>query len=281
MKSVITEIATQNNLNLIEFTPLSGGDINAVFRLNCEEGDFAAKLNITSAFPEMFNTEAKGLQLLKSSNSFRIPNVIAIGGIGKTPYLLMEYISENRSKTNFWEAFAQNLSSLHQNTQHNFGLDYDNYIGSLPQQNNNCRTASEFYISQRLEPQFKTATDNGFYFHNLEQCLKNISGEIPNEPPALIHGDLWSGNYLVSENGNPVLIDPAISFASREMDLAMMQLFGGFPEEVFVCYHSFFPLKDGWKSRVQLWQLYYLLVHLNLFGSGYLASVESIVANYS
>lgn len=239
-----------------------------------------AKLNKTAAFPEMFNTEAKGLKLLKSSNSFRIPNVIAIGEIGKTSYLLMEYISENNPNSNFWETFAQNLSKMHQNTQDHFGLDHDNYIGSLPQQNSYCRNASEFYISQRLEPQFKTAIDNGFYFRNLEQCLKNIYGKIPNEPPALIHGDLWSGNYLVSENGNPVLIDPAAAFASREMDLAMMRLFGGFPEKVFVCYHSFFPLKDGWESRVQLWQLYYLLVHLNLFGSGYLTSVKSIVANY-
>lgn len=228
----------------------------------------------------MFTAEAKGLQLLKNSNSFIIPEVIATGEIGATSYLLMEYIPKGTPKIKFWELFAKNLTKLHQNTQARYGLDYDNYIGRLPQPNAKCQTASEFYVSQRLEPQFKMAIDKGFYFGDLKKCVKNISDEIPNEPPALVHGDLWSGNYLVSEHGEPVLIDPAVAFAPREMDLAMMRLFGGFSEEIFVGYHSFFPLQEGWQGRIQLWQLYYLLVHLNLFGSGYLHQVKSILKTY-
>ena len=229
----------------------------------------------------MFTAEAKGLQLLKNSDSFETPEVITTNTIATVSYLLMEFISEGRPRSEFWEVFAQNLAKLHRNTRAGFGLDHDNYIGSLPQPNLTCQSAPEFYISQRLEPQFKMAYNNGFRFRDLETCFNNISDEIPMEPPALIHGDLWHGNYLISKNGNPVLIDPAVSFASREMDLAMLQLFDGFPEEVFGAYHSYYPLKDGWKNRMPLWQLYYLLVHLNLFGSGYLTSVNSIVAKYS
>src|SRR5690606_24016845 len=101
------------------------------------------------------------------------------------------------------------------------------------------------------------------------------------EAPALIHGDLWNGNYLIDDSGNPCLIDPAVCFASREMDLAMMQLFGGFSEEVFNVYNEAFPLAKGWKTRTHLWQLYYLLVHLNLFGSGYYNHVNTIIRKYS
>ena len=124
------------------------------------------------------------------------------------------------------------------------------------------------------------AKDRGFHFTDLELFYKNISSEIPNEPPALVHGDLWSGNYMVLKTGNPALIDPAVAFAPREMDLAMMQLFGGFSEEVFRLYDEIFPLENNWKNRIPLWQLYYLLVHLNLFGSGYLSRVQRIVGSY-
>lgn len=281
LKNTLQNIASQNNLNLIEATTLSGGDINEVFLLKCVKGSFVVKLNSASKFPEMFTAEAKGLDLLKNSKSFRIPKVVATGVIKEASYLLMEYIPTGSPKPDFWEIFAQNLVTLHKTTQNSFGLDHDNYIGSLPQQNTYCQTASEFYISERLEPQFRMASDNGFQFKNLRKFYKNIAEEIPDEPPALIHGDLWNGNFMVSEEGNPVLIDPAVAFAPREMDLAMMKLFGGFNSSLFEMYDSIFPLKSGWKNRIDLWQLYYLLVHLNLFGSGYLGQVRSVVLKYS
>tara|TARA_R110002050_G_scaffold278897_2_gene425163 strand:+ start:1367 stop:1948 length:582 start_codon:yes stop_codon:yes gene_type:complete len=192
----------------------------------------------------------------------------------------MEYISSGQPASNFWQQFAENLVTLHKTSQKQFGLDHDNYIGSLPQQNGFCVTAADFYITQRLQPQFKLAANEGFHFKNLSTFFKNISDEIPIEPPSLIHGDLWNGNYMVSENGLPVMIDPATAFAPREMDIAMMQLFGGFPEEVFVEYNTIFPLAEGWKNRLPLWQLYHLLVHLNLFGSGYLPQVNTIVKRF-
>lgn len=278
--NILTKIAEENNLNLLESTPLSGGDINDVFLLKCVSKKLVVKTNIASKFPGMFEAEAKGLDFLRSSNSFKIPSVINYGVIENTSYLLLEYIPEGSTSNSFWEQFAENLATLHKTTQSTFGLDHSNYIGSLPQYNGTETSAADFYINQRLAPQFKMAKEQGFDFSNLDVFYKNVSSEIPNEPPALIHGDLWGGNYMVSENEIPTLIDPAVSFAPREMDLAMMQLFGGFSEEIFTQYHSIFPLENNWKHRVSLWQLYYLLVHLNLFGSGYLPRVQSIVKKY-
>ena len=229
MKTILKHIASQNNFNCLDSKPLSGGDINEVFLLNCSEENFVVKINSASKFPALFEAEASGLRLLKQNSGFKIPAV----------------------------------------------------IGSLPQQNNFCSSASEFYITQRLEPQFKMAADNGFNFKNLEKFFKNISEEISNEAPALVHGDLWNGNYMVSKIGEAVLIDPAVAYAPREMDIAMMKLFGGFSEEIFSNYNAAFPLGEGWKERLPLWQLYYLLVHLNLFGSGYLSQVNSAIKKYS
>ena len=281
LNKILQNIASQNNLNLIEAKPLSGGDINEIFLLKCEEESFVVKLNDATKFPGMFKAEANGLQLLRNSQSFRIPEVIATDHIENTSYLLMVFLPEGNKTRNFWHHFASNLAKLHQVSQPYFGLDHDNYIGSLPQQNVKWNTASEFYISQRLEPQFKMALQHGFSFKNLDSFYKNISEEIPDEPSSLIHGDLWGGNYMVSTQGESILIDPAVAYASREMDIGMMQLFGGFSEEVFVYYNSIFPLKPNWEDRLPLWQLYYLLVHLNLFGSGYLRRVKSVVSKHS
>ena len=230
----------------------------------------------------MFECEAKGLQLVAATDSFRIPKVIGVGKVTPYCYLLLEYIDAAPKASDFWESFGVQLAQLHKTTNPFFGLDSDNYIGSLPQYNS-CKITdvTQFYIEKRLEPQFKLATENGFLFKELSAFYKNIENEIPKEPPALIHGDLWNGNYLVDDTGNPCLIDPAVAFAPREMDLAMMQLFGGFPNVVYTVYDTTFSLEKGWKKRIELWQLYYLLVHLNLFGSSYYNIANTIVKKHS
>lgn len=281
MQPVLEKIAAREQLQLLGSKPLSGGDINAVFLLKCTSGAYVIKLNKSQAFPKMFEAEARGLHLLRESNSFIIPEVINHGDVEGDCYLLMQYIPSGSPVPDFWELFGRNLAKLHRSTQSNFGLDHDNYIGSLPQQNREHSTATEFYVKERLEPQFRMAQDRGFIFSELDTFYKNCSEAIPDEKPALVHGDLWSGNYLVSVNGQPVLIDPAVAFAPREMDLGMMHLFGGFPSEVFSAYHEIYPLVENWRERLPLWQLYYLLVHLNLFGSGYLSRVRSIVDSYT
>lgn len=279
---LLFEIAEHENLKLKNFQRLAGGDINAVFLLVTSTEKYVIKLNDKSAFPNLFQEEALALEALAKTNSFRIPNVICTGACKNQSYLIMEYIETGTEKKSFWEDFGIHLAELHGNTNNHFGWESQNYIGSLQQYNNLCTNSADFYISKRLQPQLKQAQEKGFTFQHLDDFYANVAAFIPKgEKPALIHGDLWSGNYMIDANHKPVLIDPAICFASREMDLAMMQLFGGFPNRVFEVYQEYFPLPSDWKSRIELYQLYYLLVHLNLFGSSYLNRVQQIIKGYA
>ena len=279
--SILSELAASIGIDLVDHQSLTGGDINDVFLLKSKAEELVVKINDASTYPGMFEAEAHGLRKLSESQSFRIPEVRKVGAIRGTSFLLMEYIVPGTPGHGFWDAFARNLARLHKITSTAFGLEQDNYIGSLPQYNGEAQSASEFYLTQRLEPQFSLASSKGYQFNDLDIFFRNLAEIIPPEPPSLIHGDLWNGNYMCDNSGKPVLIDPAVSYAPREMDLGMMQLFGGFPESVFNRYHEFFPLQENWKERIPLWQLYYLLVHLNLFGSGYLSSVKNIITRYT
>ncbi len=260
--------------------PLSGGDINQVYVLHTAGQKFVVKINKSSAFPTLFEAEAKGLGHLYQTNTFRIPDDVRWGKVNETIFLMLEFIDSGTPIKGFWSVFGKQLAKLHQTTRPYFGFEEDNYIGTLKQYNTKKSIASEFYITQRLEPQFELAFQKGFSFSNLEQFYKNVSAEIPNEPSSLIHGDLWSGNFMVDNNGMPCLIDPSVSYASREMDIAMMYLFGGFDQKLFETYNETFPMTPNWRDRLSLWQLYYLLVHLNLFGSSYYPRVKSIVNGY-
>ncbi|HEY9184749.1 MAG TPA: fructosamine kinase family protein [Salegentibacter sp.] len=279
---LLEKIAKQNNFGVRSYSRLTGGDINEVFKLTSEEGEKSVvKINHADKYPGMFKAEKAGLEELARPGVIDIPKVLAVGETGDSAYLLLEYKATARRAPHFAESFGKQLAELHKTTSEEFGFPEDNYIGSLPQYNKSSESAADFYISRRLSPQLKMAKDQGYSLQLSEYFFKNISEIIPEESPALIHGDLWNGNYLVNEKGLPCLIDPATSYAPREMDLAMMKLFGGFEEDVFTVYNDYFPLSPGMEERIPLWQLYYLLVHLNLFGKGYQASVSNIIKQYS
>ncbi len=266
---------------IITTRPLSGGDINATYVLQTNHRKVVVKTNSASKFPGMFEAEAVGLKTLKESNTFVIPKVLNVGVFNAIAFLVLEYIDTTKPIENFWEIFGRQLATLHQNSQDQFGFDTDNYIGSLPQCNKMKDSSAEFYITRRLEPQLMWASKNGFSFSGLDIFYKNIAAQIPNEPSSLVHGDLWSGNFMIDKHGMPCLIDPAVAYASREMDIAMMHLFGGFDPKLFGAYQEVFPLQDNWKDRLSVFQLYYLLVHLNLFGSSYYPEVKNIIEKYS
>jgi len=278
---IIQTICKQHGFICQGYERLSGGDINAVFRIYSKNESFVLKYNQTSKFSDLFEKEALGLKLLHSSQSFHIPKVIARGQKGNISFLFLEYIPSGDKSVNFWNIFASRLAKLHQTTQTYFGYETYNYIGTLKQYNGLRTSASDFYIEQRLQPQFELAQRNGYNFTGVSQLYQHCRQCIPHEAPSLIHGDLWSGNYLINVQGEPALIDPATVFAPREMDLAMMQLFGGFDPIVFKYYDTLFPLAPQWKSRIKLWQLYYILVHVNLFGKGYFAQAQSIINHYN
>ena len=275
------KIAKENNLKSPKFSRLTGGDINDVFLINAEGKKQVVKINNAEKFPGMFAAEKAGLEALQQPNVIDVPSVLGLGKIGNTAYLLLEYKESTAKSSTFWTDFGKQMAALHKTTSKEFGFHQDNYIGSLPQQNNKSTSAADFYISERLEPQLKQAKDKGYELGVTNSFFRNISAIIPDEKPSLIHGDLWGGNYVVNAEGNPCLIDPATAFAPREMDLAMMKLFGGFDNQLFEVYNQEFPLEPGFIERIPLWQLYYLLVHLNLFGVGYKAQVTSILKQFS
>ena len=278
---VINELANTQGFEVHKTSSLAGGSINQVYLLDTSEGKRVVKINSASKFPGMFEAEKQGLETLKQAKAFDIPAVLGLGEVQDKAYLLLEYKKEGFQKGHFWKVFGEQLSRLHKTTAGTFGFPASNYIGSLPQYNGQCQSAADFYVSQRLEPQVKMASERGFSLGELSGFYRNISEEIPQEAPALLHGDLWSGNYIANEEGLPCLIDPAVCYGPREMDLAMMKLFGGFPSEVFQIYDDQFPLQPNWERRIPLWQLYYLLVHLNIFGRSYLPQVKEIIGRFS
>ncbi|APG60320.1 fructosamine kinase family protein [Christiangramia salexigens] len=278
---IIEDIASENNFQFNSCSPLTGGDINQVFLLKNGTQDLVLKLNHSEQFPGMFDAEKFGLEKLKSSSTIDVPAVFATGQLCDQSYLLLEYRKPAQAAPDFWEVFGEQLAALHKTSSEAFGLEKDNYIGSLPQYNDKRSTASKFYIEMRLQPQIELAQKKGFRLDVKESFYKNCDLLIPNEAPSLIHGDLWNGNYIINEKGMPCLIDPAVAYAPREMDLGMMKLFGGFHERLFKRYDEVFPLQKGWEDRIALWQLYYLLVHLNIFGAAYRSQVNTIINRYS
>lgn len=269
------------DVSRVRLNMLGGGSINQAFKMSLGVEQYFLKVNLAGKYPMMFGCEARGLQAFSALSQFKIPQIVAVGEFQDFAYLALEFIESGKPKPTFWALFGEHLADLHKNTHVLFGWQEDNYIGSLFQSNQQMRKWADFYIINRLDVQLEMAFNSGLLpksmvasFNKLYTKLDQL---IPKEPPALLHGDLWSGNYLVDNQGTPMLIDPAVYFGHREMDLAMMQLFGGFPEKAFQTYQAHFPLENDWQSRVPLHQLYPLLVHVNLFGSGYAAQLAAAI----
>ena len=271
------------SITIDEIKSVGGGDINEAYHLRTNQNDFFLKLNKPDLFPGMFEAEKLGLDLLLEHSEFAIPNPLIAGKIPECDFLMMEWIE--LTSQGDWKKFGQTLAEMHCQTNSNFGLDHQNYIGSLQQDNTFEQSWSEFYNNHRLHPLCKIAFDNGQLdrsmlrsFENLYQRLDEI---YPIEPPALLHGDLWSGNRAFTFDGIPCIYDPAVYYGHREIDLAMTKLFGGFPEEMYQAYHQSYPLENGWETRIPIGQLYPLLVHVILFGGGYANQVRSIVGKFA
>jgi len=273
-----------DNVTINDFSPVGGGSINETFKLSTSDGSFFVKKNSASLYPNMFQKEAKGLKILSDTNGIEIPEVIGVGESDDESFLILKFIDGGLKKTSFWEDFGQQLATLHKNTDEYFGLNHDNYIGSLEQFNNQHSSWSDFFREERLEKQVRLARNNGridkgivVAFDRFYTKLDNI---FPVEPSALLHGDLWGGNFMVNEVGSPVIIDPAVYYGNREMDLGMSQLFGGFDRQFYISYNKHYPLENGWEERLEYCNLYPLLVHVNLFGGGYIQSVKSILHKF-
>ena len=280
LEKILKNIALAQSINLTQWEAIGGGDICEVFLITASKNDkFILKLIDRSGIPGMFSKEMNGLKALKDTGCIDIPAPIADGELENYSYLLLEYRSKGKPGGNFWEKFGEQVACLHKNTKEEFGFFEDNYIGSLLQKNTWTRDPSDFYINHRLKPQLELAKQ--YHLNVSEDFFENIAENIPDEPASLIHGDLWNGNFLINSQGAPCLFDPAVAYAPREMDLAMMKLFSGFDRKLFDVYNEEFPLERGFEERLPLWQLYYLLVHLNIFGKGYRNQVVNIIQKYN
>lgn len=260
-----------------EFRSVAGGDISQGYVLTLDNGR-RAFLKCRRGSPRgFFPAEARGLEWLRQAKALRIPEVIAVSDEGGG-FLLLEFLETGRQGWGFDEALGRGLATLHRASPRSFGLEHDNFIGSLPQLNQPCRSWVEFYVERRLRAQLELALGTGraprAWEDRFEALYRALPDFVPEEAPSRLHGDLWGGNLLVGPKGEPCLIDPAVYAGHREVDLAMMQLFGGFGSRVFAAYHEAFPLLKGHEQRVPLYQLYPLLVHLNLFGGSYTSSVQ-------
>lgn len=278
------EILSKLKHRALNFKFSSGGCINRGGRLQTSVGEFFLKWNDVQKFPNMFTAEAVGLKSLSSASSFRIPEVILTGETQRFQFLLIEFINAGKRSPKFWEVAGQRLAALHLNTAPTYGFKADNYIGSLPQSNANYSDWISFFINERLEPQVKRALDSGKITNQISAKFNGLYNKLPAiisiEKPALLHGDLWSGNLMIDEEGGPCLIDPAVYYGHREAEVAFTKLFGGFDQDFYQSYHATYPLDDGFKSRIDLYNLYPLLVHLNIFGGGYYAQVVSILKHF-
>lgn len=278
-------IGEESGFDIDRYEPVHGGGINNAFCLYPGNKKLFLKLNNSNSYPLMFRKEANGLNKLKNHSFITIPEVISNGIAEEQQYLLLQWMERGNPRNDCMEKFGADLAGMHQQQQSFFGFEEDNYIGSLQQQNTKHNSWPSFYTSCRILPLVKRLFDHGLFskkeIDNAEFLCKKLKNLFPEESPSLLHGDLWSENYMVGPNGYAVMYDPAVYYGHREMDIGMTKLFGGFSQQFYDAYNATYPLQQGWKNRLPLTQLYPLLVHAFLFGGHYIHNVRQILETYS
>ena len=263
---------------------IGGGSINQAFLVETPNKSYFLKYNTALAHPNMFSSELKALELMAATNTIRIPKTYFAHKGQEYSFILMEYIAEKKYESDFWQTFANKLAAFHSHSSDLFGLDFHNYMGSLPQSNTKHSNFAEFFINERLEPQIKLASNNRYltskHLKQAEKLYHELPSIFPMEKPAFIHGDLWSGNFMSDEKGKPVIVDPAVYYGHREADIAMTTMFGGFPEDFYELYQEAYPMENGWQMRLPIYNLYPLLIHINLFGNSYLQPFERVLGQF-
>ena len=260
---------------------IGGGSINSAYLLADSNHQYFVKTN-SDRYADMFAAEAEGLVEMHKPDVIKVPRPVCWDTIGSTTFIVLEYITFGRSNASSAQSFGEQIAALHKVTHSQFGWYRDNTIGSTPQLNTYNNNWVDFYREQRLLYQIKLAHMHGHkgQLHKLgdKLCDRLEDFFTDYQPvPSLLHGDLWSGNYDYDESGSPVIFDPAVYYGDREADIAMTELFGGFSPAFYDAYNAVFPLHDGYSVRKTLYNLYHILNHLNLFGSGYYSQAISIM----
>lgn len=258
---------------------VGGGSINRSYRIPAQDGSvFFLKTNKVSAL-DMFEAERAGLFEIATAGAIRVPQVVAVAVAGDTAFLLMEFLDLRGSSGAAAGRLGSMLASQHRCTQSEFGWSRDNTIGSTKQINGWDPDWIEFFRDRRLRYQLDLARKNGFDSERGKRLLQRLPDFfVGHQPePSLLHGDLWGGNWGVVAADEPVIFDPAVYYGDRESDIAMTRLFGGFGPEFYAAYNAAWPLDAGFERRCDLYNLYHVLNHLNLFGGGYLRQVSDML----
>ncbi len=267
-----------------ELEPLGGGDIGKSFKATYDGSVYFCKRYTQEEGYLMVKAEKEGLQTIAKTATIAVPRVIACEPLDPGGLLVLQYLQEERVTTPAMERLGKELANLHNIPREYFGAKDDNYIGRLEQQNIPSQDWAAFYCDYRLLPQYQKAFKNGLLQKDevpsrgrILEPLQQYTAEVR---PSLLHGDLWSGNYLISSGGRPYLIDPSVYCGDRVVDLAMTQLFGGFETAFYKAYRLHSESLPYEEERIAIYQLYYLLVHLNLFGRSYKGSVMRTTREY-
>lgn len=263
--------------------PVSGGDINQAYYVQTNRQKYFVKLNRQMKIG-FFRFEERGLNLIRATNTIDVPKVIGCLETDGVPMLWLEWIEGGKSHETD-TLLGERLAALHLAKAEGYGLDGECYIGRLPQENRLMDDWVEYYRDVRLSGQWKRGKENGRIGQvrekRLVKLMERLDEWIPRKPKScLLHGDLWGGNWMTGPGGVPYLIDPAVLYGDHEMELAFTELFGGFSRRFYEAYQSAFPLSPEYEERKELYQLYYLLVHLNLFGESYGPAVDRILRRY-
>ncbi|WP_114748267.1 fructosamine kinase family protein [Pleomorphovibrio marinus] len=268
---------------LQQYRMIAAGTINQAIYLHTDRGEFMLKVNHQED-SDIFKREDEGLKLLRENCGLLVPQTLYEGRLEDRNYLLMEWVKGVKPSEDYSQVLGEGMAELHMATQNQFGLEVDNYISILPQSNRAHQDWEDFFIAERLEPMLQRALYEGLvdetFMGRFRGIYPKLSSVFPKEKPALLHGDLWAGNVITGPNGLPALIDPAVYFGHREVDLAFSKLFGGFDNKFYQSYHSVFPLEPGFEERVEIYNLYPLLVHVNLFGKSYLSGVQRTIKRW-
>ena len=284
--ALLAVVTTRLGRNEPTLTRVAGGDINDAYEARWPGGDRLFIKTRKGLAGDAYRTEADGLRWLAEGRALRIPKVVAQSGPeDPVAFLALEHMARTAPALDHDDRLGDGLAALHAAGAPGFGYVHDNWIGSLPQSNRTHETWSAFYAEARVLPLVRRAIDDGRAPASWAALADRLAARLPElagppEPPARLHGDLWSGNVITDSRGQPVLIDPAVYGGHREVDLAMLALFGGLSTRVVAAYEARTPLAAGWRARTRLWQIYPLLVHTLLFRGSYLDAAEAAMRAY-
>ena len=272
---------------LREINAVGGGSISGTYRVGFSRGSFLFLKTRSTKLDQFYRVEAEGLAALRSYGTLRVPEVVEMDDEHVPPFLLLEYLETGPKPAGFFADFGAQLAESHRSSGgESYGFHRNGYLGATPQLNPPTESWVEFYREYRLGFQIERARKKDLTDRSLDRKLDALVSRLekwipePAEQPCLIHGDLWGGNFMVGVDGEPILVDPAPYYGTREAELAMTRLFGGFSPEFYCGYQEVWPLETGYQDRIPLYELYHLLNHLNLFGAGYLGRCRDVLRRY-